>query len=383
MTTEKSFFQIFKKLEDPRDNRGKVYPLIDIIILALYGVLIGYEDFSNMSYYLKKREEELKRELGLEVGVPSHDVFSDVFRVLDINRFMELFVEWTKSLVSEKTGKHIAIDGKAVRAATKKAEKGSIPYVISAFLCDQGISIGQKPVGEKTNEIPEIPKLLDLIDIKGSVVTIDAIGTQTEIMNKIIKKKGDFCLQLKKNQRAAFEDVELLFNDLKTNCPKEYDALDLYSETLKGHGRIEKRTYRILTDKETVKATLDPKWEHVACIGEACLKRTKNGETSEETHYHLLSREMSAEEYGKLARGHWGIENSLHWILDIHFKEDASTANKGNSIANLALLRKIAFNFTKLDEGMKKKTTKKKMIDFMTDLELFKRFVFEIIPENA
>ncbi len=189
MTTEKSFFRIFKNLEDPRDNRGKVYPLIDIIILALYGVLIGYEDFSNMSYYLKKREEELKRELGLEVGVPSHDVFSDVFRVLDINRFMELFVEWTKSLVSEKTGKHIAIDGKAVRAATKKAEKGNIPYVISAFLCDQGISIGQKPVGEKTNEIPEIPRLLDLIDIKGSVVTIDAIGTQTEIMDKIIAKR--------------------------------------------------------------------------------------------------------------------------------------------------------------------------------------------------
>ncbi len=124
MTTEKSFFQIFKSLEDPRDNRGKVYPLINIIILALYGVLIGYEDFSNMSYYLKKSEDELKRELGLEVGVPSHDVFSAVFRVLDINRFMELFVEWTKSIVSEKTGKHIAIDGKAVRAATKKAENG-------------------------------------------------------------------------------------------------------------------------------------------------------------------------------------------------------------------------------------------------------------------
>ncbi len=383
MTTEKSFFQIFENMDDPRDNRGKVYPLMDIIILALYGVLVGYEDFTNMSYYLKKREAELKKELGLEVGVPSHDVFSDVFRVLDINRFMELFVEWTKSLISEKTGKHIAVDGKAVRSAAKKAEKGNVPYVLSAFLCGQGISIGQKEVGEKTNEIPEIPKLLEIIDIKDSIVTIDAIGTQTEIMNKIIEKEGDFCLQLKKNQRAAFEDVELFFNDLKADSPKEYEALDSYTETLKDHGRIEERTYRILTDKANIKEILDSKWEHVACIGEARLKRTKNDEVSEEIHYHLLSCEMPAEEYGRLARGHWEIENKLHWILDIHFKEDASTANSGNSISNLALLRKIAFNFTKLDEGMKKKTTKKRMIDFMTDMELFKKLVFEVIPNKA
>lgn len=383
MTTEKSFFQIFENMDDPRDNRGKKYPLMDIFILALYGVLIGFEDFTNMSYYLKKREAELTKALGLAAGVPSHDVFSDVFRVLDIKKFMELFVEWTQCLIAEKTGKHIAIDGKAVRSATKKAANGNIPYVLSAYLCGQGISIGQKEVGEKTNEIPEIPKLLDLIEIKGCIVTIDAIGTQTEIMDKIIKKEGDFCLQLKKNRRSAFEDVELFFNDLRNNEKRQYEELSTYTEKTKDHGRIEKRTYRTYTWRETIRQLLNAEWGYVSCIGEARLSRTENGKSSEEIHYHLMSREMSGEEYGRCAREHWEIENSLHWILDIHFNEDASTANSGNSISNLSLLRKIAFNFTKLDEGMKKKTAKKKMIDFMADIELFKRFVFETIPKNA
>lgn len=192
MIEQKSFFNIFEELEDPRNNRGKIYPLIDIIILALYGVLIGFNGFTNMSYYLKKREKELITEFGLSKGVTSHDVFSNVFRIINIEKFMDLFVDWIKSLAIAKTGKHIAIDRKAVRAATKKAEKGTIPYVLSAFMCGCGISIGQKEVREKTNEIPKIPKLLDLIDITGCTITIDAIGTQTEIMNKIIEKKDIF-----------------------------------------------------------------------------------------------------------------------------------------------------------------------------------------------
>ncbi len=218
MENKKTFFQIFEKLEDPRDNRGRIYPLIDILILALYGVLTGFSDFTNMSYFLKKRESELSEEFGLSEGVPSHDVFSDVFKVIDIEKFMALFVEWTKNLVLTKTGQHIAIDGKAVRAAAKKAENGNIPYVLSAFMCGCGISIGQKEVGEKTNEIPEIPKLLDLIDITDCTVTIDAIGTQKDIMDKIIDKEGHFCLQLKRNQRSAFESVDFINSGSYCSC---------------------------------------------------------------------------------------------------------------------------------------------------------------------
>lgn len=383
MIMERSFFSIFETLEDPRCDKGKKYPLMDVIILALYGVLIGFTDFTNMSYYLKKREKELTERLGLGKGVPSHDVFSDVFRALDVDAFMKLFAEWARGIAYKKSGKHIAIDGKAVRAAAKKSENGNIPYVISAFMCGCGLSVGQKEVGEKTNEIPEIPRLLDLVDITECFVTTDAIGTQTEIMDKIIEKEGHFCLQLKKNQRTAFEDVELFFKDMEENDGKRFAAMDTFSETHKDHGRIEKREYRIFAEGSEIKRILDPKWEHVNCLGMASLTRQTGDSVSKEIHFHLLDTVVSSEKYGQLARGHWEIENGLHWILDIHFKEDASTANEDNALANLALLRKIAFNFTKLDPGMAKKSTKKKMIDFMTDLGLFRKLVFEVIPDNA
>ena len=378
---ENSTFAIFSRLNDPRDERGKRYRLIDVVTLALYGTLIGFEDFTNMAYYLKKRERELIEELGLENGVPSHDTFSAVFRVIDIKQFMKLFVEWTKSLIEAKTGKHIAIDGKAVRAATKKAEGGNIPYVLNAFLCGEGISIGQKPIDAKTNEITEIPKLLDLIDIKGCVITVDAIGTQTAIMDKIIEKGGNFCLQLKSNQKVAFEDVDLYFSNLTA---KEKSELPVYSTGEKEHGRIEKRKYSIVTDEKIIKGILqDEKWNLVKAIGKAELTRTIGDKTTQETHFHVLSFIPTAEKYASYARSHWEIENSLHWVLDIHFNEDRSTANTDNSIANLSLLRKIAFNMTKLDPEMKKKTTKKKMIDFMTDISVFKRLIFEVIPTVA
>lgn len=379
---ERSFFNIFEELDDPRNEKGKIYPLMDVIILALYGVLIGFEDFTNMSYYLKKHEEELTEKLGLAAGVPSHDVFSDVFRAIDVDAFMNRFVIWTREIAYKKSGQHIAIDGKAVRAAAKKAEGGNIPYVISAFMCGCGLSIGQKEVGEKTNEIPEIPKLLELIDITECFVTIDAIGTQKDIMDKIKEKNGHFCLQLKRNQKNAFEDVELFFSDMEKNHSREFLDMDYYMQEEKSHGRIEKREYRVFTNQEEIKMVLDEKWGHVECLGMAKLTRNNGSTVSEEVHYHLLDTAVSAKKYGSLAREHWEVENGLHWVLDIHFREDASTANADNALANLALLRKIAFNFTKLDPAMAKKTTKKRMIDFMTDLELFKRLVYDVIPNS-
>lgn len=382
MQEQRTFVEVFESLKEPRNEKGLKYPLLDVIILALYGTLIGYNDFTNMSYYLKKREDELIRELGLKQGVPSHDVFSDVFRLLDMEEFMKLFIRWTKSVAYAKTGRHIAIDGKAVRAATRKAEGGNIPYVVSAFMCDNGMSIGQKEVGDKTNEITEIPRLLDLIEITDCFVTIDAIGTQTKIMDKIKEKGGHFCLQLKRNQPNAYENVSLLFSDMEENGPASFGRLDSYSEMQKDHGRIEKREYYVFDDESSLKNVLDSTWEHVRCLGMARLTREINGRSSTETHFHLLDMKVGAEKYGRMARGHWKIENGLHWILDVIFGEDGSTANADNGLSNLALLRKMAFNFTKLDPEMKKKTTKKKMIDYMTDIDLYKRLIFETIPAN-
>ena len=375
---EKSLFTIFMKLDDPRNEKGRIYPLLDIIMLAIYGVLCGFTDFTNMAYYLKKRESELTEKLELEAGVPSHDVFSDVFRVLDVVKFMEVFVEWIRYIVNQKGGSHIAIDGKAVKAATKKALKGNIPYVVSAFMCECGLSIGQKEVGDKTNEITEIPKLLDLIDITGCTITIDAIGTQKAIMDKITQKQGHYCLQVKMNQRAAYEGIKLYFDDQLAHGRKK---LDSYEVTSKDHGRIEKRTYYSTTDSVEVPDTVPDGWKSVNCLGMAVLEREVNGQKSRDVHFHVMDTCMDAKKYAKYARGHWGIENSLHWVLDIHFGEDRSTAREDNAIANLTLLRKIAFNLAKLVPTETKKTTKKRIIDFMTDVELFKELIYEVLPE--
>ena len=340
------------------------------------GVLIGFEDFSNMAYSLKRNEEMLSKELGLTNGVPSHDTFSDVFRSIDVEKFVNVFIEWTKSLYEAKTGMHIAIDGKAIRAATEKAKNGNIPYILSAFLCDCGISIGQIKVDEKSNEIKGIPELLDLLDIEGGVITIDAIGTQVEIMNKIHEKKGDFCLQLKTNQGNCFDSVELFFKDLSK---AELEKLDKITITEKNHGRVEKRTYAIYAGPELENIVDLEKFKHVKEIGMAILEREINGESSKEVHYHLLSKEFKATEYYKYARDHWKIENNLHWILDMHYNEDRC---KDKAKENIALLRKIAFNLTKLDKNLAKKTTKKIMIDLLLDINVFKNLIFNEIPEK-
>ena len=318
----------------------------------------------------------LSKELGLTNGVPSHDTFSDVFRSIDVGKFVNVFIEWTKSLYEAKIGMHIAIDGKAIRAATEKAKNGNIPYILSAFLCDCGISIGQIKVDEKSNEIKGIPELLDLLDIEGGVITIDAIGTQVEIMNKIHEKKGDFCLQLKTNQGNCFDSVELFFKDLSK---AELEKLDKITITEKNHGRVEKRTYAIYAGPELENIVDLEKFKHVKEIGMAILEREINGESSKEVHYHLLSKEFKATEYYKYARDHWKIENNLHWILDMHYNEDRC---KDKAKENIALLRKIAFNLTKLDKNLAKKTTKKIMIDLLLDINVFKNLIFNEIPEK-
>ena len=174
----KTLFEKFEVLEDPRDIRGKRYKLIDILIMTIYGILCGITDFTNIADFLKLKEEYFTQLLNLENGTPSHDCLSDVFAVIDSKKFMQIFVEWTKEIIQMKTDKNISIDGKAVKSATDMINSGNTPYIVSAFLGDIGISIGQVKVDEKSNEITAIPELLDLLDITGSHITIDAIGTQ-------------------------------------------------------------------------------------------------------------------------------------------------------------------------------------------------------------
>lgn len=377
-----AFREVFDALDDPRGERGRIYPLADVLLLATYGTLCGFADFTNMAYFLKRREAELAAELGLAAGVPSHDVFSDVFRLLDPDAFAGLFVEWARSLAGGAD--HLAIDGKAVRAAARKSSGGRAPYVISALACGCGLSVGQLEVGDKTNEITEIPRLLDLIDIEGCTVTVDAIGTQVAIMEKVVEGGGHFCLQLKANQPTAFESAGTYFRDLlsRTASGRRHAGVDTFRDVTKGHGRLETRTYATVSDESDVRAVVPASWRHVRCLGMASHERTVGGETSREVHFHVMDRSMPAEEYARYARGHWAIENTLHWVLDVHFGEDRSTAREGNAVSNLALLRKSAFNLSKLHPDEAGKTSGKRQIDFTLDVGLFRELVFEAIPEE-
>lgn len=183
-----NLFERFEVLEDPRDVRGKKYKLIDILIMTIYGLLCGLTDYTNIADFMKLKEDYFTKLLKLENGTPSHDCLSDIFARIDPKKFMKLFIEWTKEMVENRTGKKISIDGKAIRSATDKINNGNIPYIVSAFIGELGLSIGEVKVEDKSNEITAIPDLLDLLEIEGAIITIDAIGTQEDIVNKIVEK---------------------------------------------------------------------------------------------------------------------------------------------------------------------------------------------------
>lgn len=192
-----NLFERFEILEDPRDIRGKKYKLIDILIMTIYGLLCGLTDYTNIADFMKIKEDYFTKLLNLENGTPSHDCLSDLFAAIDSKKFMEIFIEWTKEILNKKTGKNISIDGKAIKSATDKINNGNIPYIVSAFIGELGLSIGQIKVNDKSNEITAIPELLDLLDVEGATITIDAIGTQENIVNKIVEKKHIMFYQLK------------------------------------------------------------------------------------------------------------------------------------------------------------------------------------------
>ena len=258
-----NLFERFEVLEDPRDVRGKKYRLIDILIMTIYGLLFGLKDFVNIADYMKLNEEYFTDLLKLENGTPSHDCLSDVFARIDCNKFIKIFIEWTKELVEKKTGKKISIDGKAIKSATDKINNGNIPYIVSAFIGELGISLGQVKVNDKSNEITAIPELLDLLDIEGAVVTIDAIGTQEEIINKIVyDNKAHYLLKVKKNQKELLRDIKSQFNSYNNLFGNEKVK---YKKTIeKDHGRGEIREYFLIYDTDKIKDK--KKWKTVNAL---------------------------------------------------------------------------------------------------------------------
>ena len=366
----------FEILEDPRDIRGKKYKLIDILIMTIYGLLCGLKDYVNIADFMKLKEDYFTKLLNLENGTPSHDCLSDVFAVIDSKKFMEIFIEWTKDIVKIETGKKISIDGKAIKSATDKINNGNIPYIVSAFIGEIGISIGQVKVDDKSNEITAIPDLLDLLDLEGVTITIDAIGTQEEIVNKIVDKGAHYVLPVKDNQRELKKQIKSHFesyNNLYGNSEGFYKK-----GIEKDHGRIEEREYFL--SYNTTKIKDKDKWKTVKAIAYTKVYRTFRDETIMTENYYIIDYEISIEKLIESIRDHWNIECGLHWKLDVILDEDHSRNRVNNSINNLSIMRKIVFNLASLDNSFGKVPLQRKLTRYMLDFNNIEKLIFEVIP---
>jgi predicted transposase YbfD/YdcC len=379
----KNLKMYFEELEDVRDRRGLRHELTNIIVMSIYGILLGNFDAESIAFFLELNQDYFSEFLDIPYGTPSADTLLRVFALIPPKEFMAIFSQWISDIVKEKAGnqkgKIIQIDGKAVRSATDKINNGNIPYVVSGFLSDLGISIGQVKVQDKSNEITAIPELLDLIDISYCTVTIDAIGCQKEIVQKIVDKKGHYCIALKKNQRLLHTDVEEYFQ-FALNDPFEKKLLKSAFTLEQGHGRIERREAYLTSDLSFLNEK--DQWKNLTMIGMTRNFREMNGVTSVQDKYYILDQELTPEEFLETCRKHWQIENNLHWILDVHFREDSSRAKGNHSIHNLALLRKICYNLVKLDTSFGKLSFKKKLMMYNHDFDNLKRLIFEIVPSQ-
>lgn len=371
-----SLFKRFEMLEDPRDIRGKKYKLIDILIMTIYGLLCGLTDYTNIADFMKLKEDYFTKLLKLENGTPSHDCLSDIFARIDPKKFMELFIEWTKEIIENRTGKKISIDGKAIRSATDKINNGNIPYIVSAFIGELGLSIGEVKVDDKSNEITAIPDLLDLLEIEGAIITIDAIGTQEDIVNKIVEKGAHYVLPVKDNQRELRKQIKSKFESFNSLYGNPNIIHDKTIE--KDQGRIEEREYFLTYDISSIKDK--EKWKTVKTIAYTRVTRTLQDETFITDNYYIIDFQIDMKILQESIRDHWNIECGLHWRLDVILDEDHSRNREQHSIENLSILRKIIFNLASLDNRFGKVPLQRKLTRYMLDFTNIEKLIFEIIP---
>lgn len=371
----KPLIQYLNVIEDPRDIRGKKYKLTDILIMTIYGILNGHTDFTNIALFLKLREDYFTNLLNLEYGTPSHDCLSDVFANINSNKFMEQFILWIKDVVKNNNS-FINIDGKAIKSARDKINGGNTPYIVSAFLSEIGVSIGEVKVDDKSNEITAIPELLDLLDIEGATITIDALGTQETIINKIKEKKAHYVLKVKDNQKDLKDDIKTYF-DMTLKDKHNKDEIIVYDTGFeKDHGRIEHREYFISYNTDII--LNKEKWSSVNAVGMVRVYREENDNMSIEEHYYIMDTKINIDYFTRAVRSHWNIECALHWRLDMIFDEDHSRNRVGNSIENLSIIRKIVFNLARLDTSFDSKLSMKaRLIHYQADFKKIENLFFQ------
>jgi predicted transposase YbfD/YdcC len=341
------FLGHFKDLRDPRQPGKVSYPLDEILLLCLLAVLAGAECFTEIALFGVKKLGLLRRFRPFKDGTPAHDHLGDILATLDAEQFQACFVAWVAAVTGVPAGV-IAIDGKTARRSGKKAGAKTSIHVVSAFAARQRLVLGQVKVAEKSNEIIAIPKLLDILAIEGAIITIDAMGCQRDIAQKVIDKKADYVLALKGNQGSLREDVELFATEQKARGFT--DTKISQDTTLDGdHGRIETRTTTVIHDVGWLRQR--HRWPGLKAVVMVESTRESSGKIEQETRYYITSLVMLAHLLGPVVRSHWAIENSLHWVLDMLFRDDECRVRTDHAPANFTTIKHMALNLLRRPTG--------------------------------
>lgn len=330
----------FAGLTDPR-RREPVYPLVNIVTIAVCAVVAGADDFVAIARYGRLKRDWFAKFLDLSAGIPSHDRFNAILAAIRPDEFAKCLTSWIAALHEITDGQIVSIDGKTLCGSFDKATGKAAIHMVGAWAAANRIALGQVVVDAKSNEITAIPKLLEMLEISGALVTIDAMGCQVEIARGIVDRGADYCLAVKDNQPTLLAGIEDFFED-HLNDDFARTRVRRHHTAEKGHGRVEQRTYYLCPVPEDLPDRA--RWPHLKAIGIAASQVKRGGKTCEEVRYYVLSRYVSGRRFAEAVRGHWGIENRLHWQLDVTFREDDCRVRKGHADANLAHVRRTALS---------------------------------------
>jgi predicted transposase YbfD/YdcC len=335
----------FSEVDDPRVDRTKDHLLIDIITIAICAVISGADGWVDVENYGTAKYTWLSTFLALPNGIPSHDTFGRVFARINPKQFQACFIRWIRAIYRWSAEEVIPIDGKTLRHSFDTELEQSPIHMVSAWASTNRLVLGQLKTDEKSNEITAIPELLRALDITGCIITLDAMGCQKAIARQIIEQHGTYVLALKANQEWLYEDVCALFTHLIATNDSRLDYYETYDES---HGRKEVRRYWTTSFLDTLRSK--EQWNGLVTVGMAEYERKVTGETTKERRFHILSFHNNAEKYGSAVRAHWGIENELHWVLDMAFREDECRIRMDHGPENFALLRHIALNLLRQEK---------------------------------
>ena len=339
----------FAELSDPR-VRKVTHPLINILTITLCAVISGADDFVAIADYGNKKQDWLAKFLDLQNGIPSHDRFNAIFASIKPAEFEQCLLSWITSLHEISGGQIIAIDGKTLRGSYDKASAKSAIHMVSAWATANQISLGQVVTDQKSNEITAIPKLLEMLEIHGSLITIDAMGCQVDIAQQIVAQGGDYVLAVKGNQPTLHENIVRFFEEhVDDNFMQAQGKQHLTSEH--GHGRDEDRTYIVCPVPAEMYGT--KRWPKLKALGMVISDTVRDDKCTTEIRYYILSKKLSAKRFAEAVRGHWSIENQLHWQLDVTFGEDQCRIRKGHADANFSIVRRTALSLLKNNKTAK------------------------------